>query len=126
MSKEIELCAVNPFIRPRDAIHVAVVLVVAKEPLKAGQRIGIVGTSYYKNGEYLGAAFSTETCDRYHGVVSPFIDPDTTLTKDDVFWMIMKPNTVTDLRHAWSHDVLPEDEDKNSTDYDDECRGCNG
>jgi hypothetical protein len=125
MSKEIELCAVNPFLRPRDAIHVAVVLVVAKEPLKAGQRISISDTSYH-SGDYLGSAFSTETSGRYHGVVSPFIDPDTTLTKGDVFWMIMKPNTVTDLRHAWSHDVLPEDEDKNSTDYDDECRGCNG
>lgn len=124
MPIEINLSEVNPQPRPRDAIHVAVVQVIAMESLKAGQRIGIVGTWYYKNGEYLGAAFSAKTSGRYHGVVSPFIDPDTHLTEGDVFWMIMKPNSVTDLRHAWSHNVLPEDDDKNSTDYDDECRGC--
>jgi hypothetical protein len=126
MPIEINLSEVNPTLRPRDAIHVAVVQVIAKEPLKAGQRVGIIGISYYRNGEYIPSAWSTENCGLYHGIVSPFIDPDLTITNGDVFWVIMKPSSVTDLRHAWSHASLPEDSSTNTDDYDDECRGCNG
>ena len=124
MPIEINLSEVNPTPRPRDAIHVAVVQVIAGDPdLTPGQRVVILGT---KGGLPVVYAWGPHSRVPSDGVVSPFIYMDRFIKKGDVFWMIMNPSSVTDLRHAWSHAAVPEDIDISPNIYDDECRGCDG
>jgi hypothetical protein len=125
MSIEINLSEVNPTPRPRDAIHVAVVQVIAGQmDLKVGHRIYLSGNNRGFPVAYNWKPTSLVPSD---GVVSPFIYMDRHfIQKGDTFWMIMNPSSVTDLRHAWSHPSIPEDPSVEADTYDDECRGCNG
>ncbi len=75
----------------RDAIHVAVVPVVAPCKLKAGQHVGT-------NGDPEG---------KLVGIVDPYLKVP--VHKGDKFWLFLYPNTTTALRHAWEHpDFAPE------------------
>lgn len=74
----------------RDAIHIAVAPVVAAHTLTPGEHVGLVGS----NG---AARFSP----RHIGIVDPFL-------KDEVkggqrFWLFLYPNTITSLKHLWTH-----------------------
>jgi hypothetical protein len=124
MSIEVNLSEVNPQPRPRDAIHVAVVQVIAVDPeLKPGQRIILCGTTSGCPAAFAWGPLSEIPSD---GVVSPFIYMDRQIRKGDRFWMIMNPSSVTDLRHSWSHTAIAEEPLVEANTYDDECRGCNG
>lgn len=75
----------------RDAIHIAVVPVVAAKFLAPGQHVGLLKGSSDVVGDD----------EPYIGVVDPFL-------KDGVntgqrFWMFLYPNTITSLRHDWTH-----------------------
>ena len=75
----------------RDAIHIAVAPVVAGEIMAPGTRIGLVGGS----SETVGI-------DADHiGIVDPFLSG--AVFKGDRFWMFLFPNTITSLRHDWTH-----------------------
>ena len=73
----------------RDAIHVAVIPMKAAEALKPGQRVGVVRE---------GVAGPS---DIVRGIVDPYLEHD--VPKDATFWMCLLPNTVTGMRHHWSH-----------------------
>ena len=73
----------------RDAIHLAVIPMMAAETLKPAQRIGIMRD---------GAAGPS---DLVVGIVDPFLVED--VHPGQKFWMCLLPNTVTGMRHHWRH-----------------------
>lgn len=78
--------------RRRDAIHIAVAPVTAVERLAPGQHVGFV------------RAGDTETVGESEtpiGIVDPFLTED--VLPGQRFWLFMYPNTVTSLRHVWTH-----------------------
>lgn len=78
--------------RRRDAVHVATAPVAAAEDLLPGQHIGLVQADSF---EWAGA------CDTPIGIVDPFLREP--VKRGQRFWMWLYPNTVTGLRHAWTH-----------------------
>lgn len=64
----------------RDAIHVAVIAVLADRKLMPGQRME-------------------------HGIVDPFLT--TPVNAGERFWLVLFPNTITSLRHEWLHPAFP-------------------
>jgi hypothetical protein len=78
----------------RDAIHIAVLPVVAGERLHAGQDIGV------EDGKALTKA-------KHHGIVDPFVKGP--IQEGQRFWMLLYPRMVTSLRHVWSHPAFADD-----------------
>lgn len=78
----------------RDAIHIAIAPVVADERLFPGQRIGFVNDmDVTRVHRKLGA--------RAIGIVDPFLTDS--VNPGDQFYMFLLPNTITSLRHEWTH-----------------------
>lgn len=88
---------------PRDAIHIAVYSVRAGEKLWAGDRIGI------KNGK----AFKRDV--KPIGIVDPYLIIPA--QEGDWFYLFLFPNTITSLRHNWSHPDLDNQEDRKNYEY---------
>jgi hypothetical protein len=74
----------------RDAIHFAVAPVVAGQDFLPGQHVEI------EDGRWV-AALEGEGV----GIVDPFLRQPVRI--GDRFWLFLYPNTITDLRHVWSH-----------------------
>lgn len=81
----------------RDAIHIAVAPVVAIERMIPGQHIGFVDDG--------GVNVSTRST-RPLGVVDPFLK--NMVEAGERFWMFLYPNTITSLRHNWTHPAFSE------------------
>lgn len=95
---------------PRDAVHVAILPVLADEPLDPGDKVGLSGA--YAKKEY-----------KTVGVIDPFLKRK--VHTGERCWLFMMPETVTNLRHLWSHKEVDDDEDMDSSwEDDDGCRGC--
>lgn len=77
----------------RDAIHVAVVPIVAAEYLKPGDPIGRI------DGDLFGE------CHEPIGVVDPFLKQG--VEPGQKCWLFLYPNTVTGMRHHWEHPAFP-------------------
>ena len=73
----------------RDAIHIAVAPVVAGEDLQPGQRV------------VLGPAGAVGGVHPFLGIVDPFLNQ--TVWRGERFWLLLRPGTVTSLRHEWEH-----------------------
>lgn len=81
----------------RDAIHLAVLPVVATMKLHAGDHVGLVPDG------------ATSKTDKHIGVVDPFLDGP--VHKGERFWLVIYPRKINSLRHVWSHpDVDDADE----------------
>lgn len=80
----------------RDAIHVAVVPTVAAEDLLPGQKVKL-----NKDKEAVGNQKNSV------GLVDPWLS--STVKKGETFWLFVNPNTVTGMRHHWSHPVFDSD-----------------
>lgn len=78
----------------RDAIHIATLPVTADESLEPGQPVNFTRND---NNNFVGAV-SREDC---VGIVDPFLDG--TVLKGERFWLFLLPNTVTSLKHQWTH-----------------------
>jgi hypothetical protein len=74
----------------RDAVHIAVAPVIAGMELHPGEHIGFVGNAY---------TVGTNTA--HIGIVDPFLSGP--VYKGNKFYMFLYPNTITSLRHEWSH-----------------------
>ncbi len=72
-----------------DAIHIAVAPVVAGERLAPGQHVGFTGTNTVGHTKEL------------IGIIDPFLP--SAVFKGDRIWMFLYPNTITSLRHEWTH-----------------------
>lgn len=74
----------------RDAIHLAVVAMVASEKLFPGQRLN-------KDGGTTGETI---------GIVDPFLRGP--VMPGQHFWFVIDPRTITSLRHVWTHPDFPD------------------
>ena len=75
----------------RDAIHIAVAPVVAGERLSPGDHVALATND--KETVYLSPVSI--------GVVDPFLK--TRVMPGERFWLFLYPQTITSLRHDWSH-----------------------
>ena len=81
----------------RDAIHVAVAPVTASHLMTAGSRIKLCRHDASKV-EYA----ATDAI----GIVDPYLTEP--VEAGERFWMFMFPNTITSLRHDWTHPAFKE------------------
>lgn len=82
----------------RDAIHVAVIPARALVRMSPGCHVGI-------HEEYLPEVVAESSeARKCIGIVDPFLKED--VEEGQRFWLFMYPNTVTSLRHAWSHSAF--------------------
>lgn len=76
----------------KDAIHCAVAPMRAGEILMPGQHVALVsGWAYGANAKSQPAI----------GVVDPFLTG--TVHREQRFWLFLYPQTITSLRHEWTH-----------------------
>lgn len=76
----------------RDAIHVAVIAVTVDRDMEPGTHVAILGAT--------PRAVGTDTF-RSVGIIDPFLT--CTVKKGERCWVFIHPNTVTSLRHEWTH-----------------------
>lgn len=80
----------------RDAVHIAIIPVIAVEMLPPGQHVGLW------NNNYLSIEIPlVGVCHNPIGIVDPFLKRD--VQKGQKFWLFLYPNTVTSLKHHWTH-----------------------
>lgn len=89
MSNELRIGKLLDATAQRDAIHVAIAPVVAGMDLRPGQHIGISDDGSF--------CHSKEPI----GIVDPFLC--NVVKKGERFYVFLYPNTVTSLRHEWTH-----------------------
>jgi hypothetical protein len=80
--------------RRRDAVHVAVAPVTAGETLRPGQHVGFTPPG---QTEVVGLVEPGRSV----GLVDPYLTDD--VQPGQRFWLFLYPNTVTSLRHVWTH-----------------------
>ena len=83
----------------RDAIHIAVAPVVAGTNLAPGQHVVISDD---------GKAYLAERAEGI-GIVDPFCHFN--IEAGEKFWLFMYPDTITGLRHQWSHPAFADSAD---------------
>ncbi len=79
----------------RDAIHLAVLPVIAARSLKPGADVGI------KDGR-ASTAYTPHV-----GIVDPFLSDGP--ASGQSFWLVIYPRKIQSLRHVWSHPGIPEE-----------------
>jgi hypothetical protein len=79
----------------RDAIHLAIIAVKAKNKLTRGQRVEIV------NGE------AVATRNNGVGIVNPFLEDGEEVHPGARFWLVLHPGTIRSIRHEWTHPAFP-------------------
>ena len=77
----------------RDAVHMAIVPIMASKRLRPGQRVGVC-----PNGIYSDDTIPV-------GIVDPFLIAD--VEPGQTFWLMLFQRTVTTLRHEWTHPSFP-------------------
>jgi hypothetical protein len=86
----------------RDAVHIAILPVVAYEPLNPGDHVSIVP-------DYTVGGTSDSPAVRRGGKTIGIIDPfkKGLVPTHNLCWLLLYPNTITSLRHHWTHPDLP-------------------
>jgi hypothetical protein len=79
----------------RDAVHIAIVPVVANEELKVGAAVGFVADT-----GRVGPS------DHPVGIVDPFLQ-ELWVQPGQRFWLYLTPGSITSLRHDWAHPAFP-------------------
>lgn len=93
MSENLNLGQIITTPQNRDAIHIAVVPMVAGHTLHRGECVRIEG----------GKAVTALDAARV-GVVDPFLSG--TVAEGQTFWLFLNPGSITSLRHEWTHPAL--------------------
>lgn len=75
----------------RDAIHLAVLPVVAMHKMHAGDHVGLV------NDEHGASTHAPKLI----GIVDPFLS--NAVQEGDRFWLVIYPRKINSLRHVWTH-----------------------
>lgn len=82
----------------RDAVHVAIAPVQATEDMAPSDKIDLIFDSTYQ----------VMLSDEPIGLVDPYLALITDVVKKGQwFYMVLLPNTVTGMRHHWSHTSFP-------------------
>lgn len=98
----IELGKLIKETQDRDAIHIAVAPVIAAEKLYPGQHVGLKDRD-----SRLAALPEPNNSIEPIGIVDPFLTRP--VWPEQEFWLLLYQNTITDMRHHWSHpDFTPE------------------
>lgn len=98
----------------RDAVHVAVIPMVAVEKLHAGQGIRrVIGTADRAQSSIVPVA-----------IVDPFLKQP--VYEGQRFWALLLPGTTTAVRHEWEHpsfepDIIGAEQEKDDAPYYDPC-----
>lgn len=79
----------------RDAVHIAIVPVVAGEKLFPGQDVGII------DGGLVGR------CAKPIGIIDPFLKRS--VQRNERCWLLLYPGSITSLRHDWTHHAFDGD-----------------
>lgn len=95
MSEVILGKLVDESVARRDAVHVAVIAVLAGEALTPGRHVGLI------RGQARWTISTLDGTPVLIGVVDPFLA--STVHAGERFWLFLYPNTVTSLRHDWTH-----------------------
>lgn len=77
----------------RDAVHIAVAPVIAGMPMYPGEHIGFIGDAYTVG----------TNAPKFIGIVDPYLPPKVEIEKGQKFYMFLYPQTITSLRHEWTH-----------------------
>ena len=89
---------------PRDAVHIAVIPVTcAYGTLRPGQKVSV---SRWDEKDRL-RAYGADDEDPEHvdGIVDPYLPGP--VKKGERFWLLLKPGSITSLRHEWTHPAFP-------------------
>ncbi len=81
----------------RDAVHIAVIPVIAAHKLTPGWSVSVVDN-------LASVDFGKDAV----GLVDPFLRED--VLPGHLFWLFLYPGTTQQLRHDWSHPAFPEPE----------------
>lgn len=108
MSNDIKLGKLVEGDAQRDAVHVAIAPVVALEGLQPGDHIGFISGGTYRVGKV--------SPDLSVGIVDPYLQHR--VSPGDKFYMLLHPQTVTSLRHDWTHPAFPSQLPINEQAYD--------
>jgi len=83
----------------RDAVHVAVCPVFSDGFLRAGERVKFVpgSTERVTSWDYAGEVI---------GVIDPFLEGY--VSQGERCWLFLLPNSITGLRHVWTHPAFPD------------------
>jgi hypothetical protein len=86
----------------RDAVHIAICPVMFDD-LKAypGDHVGIVRIEHLTDGDRI---WVSQKADKKIGIIDPFLEFP--VYHNQRFWMFLYPNTVTSLRHVYTHPAL--------------------
>lgn len=99
----------------RDAVHVAVIKARAGATLRRGDPVIL------QHGEALLVGI-----DLAIGVVDPFLKGY--VSRGEYFFVVLKPGSVSNLRHTWTHPLLVDEVNPNYLGEEDNeyvsCRGC--
>lgn len=77
-----DLTKAPPLGSKRDAIHVAIIPLVAPRVMRPGEHLA-------------------------NGIVNPFLKEP--VQPGEAFWLFLYPGTVTGIRHVWSHPAFAEE-----------------
>lgn len=81
----------------RDAIHIAIVPVIAAHKMAPASHVGLDKdgkASYSFDGEYVG-------------IIDPFLE--NAVQKSQKVYLFLYPNTITSLKHFWTHPAFKDD-----------------
>ena len=96
---EVNLGNTPPEGAKRDAVHVAVISVVAAEDLKPSQKVAVEdGWKSVPKGEFVG-------------IVDPYRQEEIIL-KGESFWLCLFPGTTIGMQHHWIHPAFVDDDTK--------------
>lgn len=88
----------------KDAIHIAIAPVTAAEKLYPGQHVGFV-----EGSTHIVSASRPSV-----GIIDPFLT--SAVFQDHRCWLMLYPNTITGLRHEWTHPAFEQQAGKISKD----------
>jgi hypothetical protein len=85
----------------KDAIHIAVIPLIAGEDLRSGEKIKL---KFNSENIALSADYDEQNA---FGIVDPFlINEDRYVEKGQRFYGLLFPGTVTGMRHEWQHPIF--------------------
>ena len=82
----------------RDAIHIAVASCHSEEAMRPGEHVGLASND--------NKALVTTRAQKLIGIVDPFYPRKELILPGTWFWVCLYPQTITDLRHVWTHPVF--------------------
>lgn len=99
----------------RDAIHLAVEPMIARDELSPGDHVYADGSLYVQQptapcGMLMPNGSRTPRSDKPVGIVDPFLKQK--VYPGERFWLVLYPRQITSLRHVWEHPAFPPSEGK--------------